>query len=152
LSASTINTSGDVPGPRNYPIVVAIGSHVLMYGGEPIVPDDKWDPNFYILNPSARQWLRIQMEGPVPVERSGHSAFTANGVVYIWGGQRAGRYLDDMLAFNTSNCKLNFATRKKKKKNKCVIYMLFIQILLILVGSFYRPSMKVLLQDQAMFL
>lgn len=41
----------------------------------------------------------------LPVERSGHSAAVANDYLYIWGGQRAGRYLNDMFVFNLSTCK-----------------------------------------------
>ncbi|KAI7870788.1 hypothetical protein BDF14DRAFT_1769756 [Spinellus fusiger] len=107
LSASCVNTFGDVPNSRSYPILVTIGSFILMYGGEPTGTDDRWDPNFYIFNQSSRQWVRVQMEGALPTERSGHSAFATNGVVYIWGGQRSGRYLNDLLAFNTSHYPAN---------------------------------------------
>lgn len=45
------------------------------------------------------------MDGHLPVERSRHSASIVDGVMYVWGGQRAGRYLNDMIAFNTNTCK-----------------------------------------------
>ncbi|KAF7728560.1 Negative regulator of mitotic exit [Apophysomyces ossiformis] len=107
LSASHISTGGDVPSPRLYPTLVTIGTFVILYGGEPILSDDKWDPNLYFLNLNSRQWIRIQMDSQKPVERAGHSAVVANGVMYIWGGKRAGRYLDDLVAFNTNSYPAN---------------------------------------------
>lgn len=44
------------------------------------------------------------MEGHIPVERSQHSMVATDGIVYVWGGQRAGRYLSDMFALNTNTC------------------------------------------------
>ena len=43
-------------------------------------------------------------EGRLPIERSGHSVAVGGNLLYIWGGQRAGRYLDDFFVFNTSTC------------------------------------------------
>ena len=45
------------------------------------------------------------MEGQVPVERSKHTAVMVEGTMYIWGGERAGRYLSDMATFDTNSCK-----------------------------------------------
>lgn len=50
-------------------------------------------------------WGRVQTkDGRLPVERSGHSVALDgnNDIVYFWGGQRAGRYLNDLFAFNAS--------------------------------------------------
>lgn len=52
-------------------------------------------------------WGRVQTkDGRLPVERSGHSVAIDGGsdIVYFWGGQRAGRYLNDLFAFNASTC------------------------------------------------
>ncbi|KAI7848366.1 hypothetical protein BDC45DRAFT_317847 [Circinella umbellata] len=42
------------------------------------------------------------MEGHIPVERSKHTAVMVEGTMYIWGGERAGRYLSDMACFDTN--------------------------------------------------
>ncbi|CDH55861.1 related to kel1-involved in cell fusion andmorphology [Lichtheimia corymbifera JMRC:FSU:9682] len=102
VSISSFNASGDVPPPRCFPTLVSIRNFALLYGGEPVLADDKWDPHVYILNIANKQWNRIRMEGHLPVERSRHSASIADGIMYVWGGQRAGRYLNDMIAFNTT--------------------------------------------------
>ncbi|ORX48866.1 hypothetical protein DM01DRAFT_1394691 [Hesseltinella vesiculosa] len=105
LSGNHLATTGDVPNGRKDSAIVAMGNFVLMYGGEPLVGSEPWDPNFYLLNINNRQWIRVRMEGSIPRERSGHSAVTIGGVMYIWGGQCSGHYFKEILAFNTSNCK-----------------------------------------------
>ncbi|KAI9495965.1 hypothetical protein BDB00DRAFT_178716 [Zychaea mexicana] len=102
LSVNSLSTAGDLPSPRCYATFVSIGNFALLYGGEPTMPDEKWDPHVYIYNSSNRHWTRIRMEGHIPVERSRHTSVMVDGAMYIWGGQRAGRYLDDMVAFNTN--------------------------------------------------
>ncbi|KAG2218922.1 hypothetical protein INT45_008159 [Circinella minor] len=106
MSSHPINATGDVPASRMYPILAPLGNNcVLLYGGQPSSADEKWDPNFYTLNVGTRQWSRIQMpEGRLPVERSGHSVAVSGNLLYIWGGQRAGRYLDDLFIFDASTC------------------------------------------------
>ncbi|KAI9270652.1 hypothetical protein BDA99DRAFT_569950 [Phascolomyces articulosus] len=101
LSVNSLSSAGDMPYPRCYATFVSVGNFALLYGGEPTMPDDKWDPHVYIYNSTNRHWTRIRMEGHVPVERSKHTAVMVDGTMYIWGGQRAGRYLNDMVAFNT---------------------------------------------------
>lgn len=55
------------------------------------------------------------MDGHLPVERSRHSAVVADGVMYVWGGQRAGRYLNDLIAFDMNECELYAALQRFKK-------------------------------------
>jgi alpha-tubulin suppressor-like RCC1 family protein len=46
------------------------------------------------------------MEGAIqPTERSGHSCVIHEGIIYIWGGQRDGRYFNDLFLFNISSGK-----------------------------------------------
>lgn len=124
MTATAINATGDIPSPRMYPVLAPLGNAcVLLYGGEPTSSDEKWDPNFYTLNLGklctclswialtkchlvTRMWGRVQTkDGRLPVERSGHSvAIDDNDTLYFWGGQRAGRYLNDLFAFNASTC------------------------------------------------
>ncbi|KAI9316219.1 hypothetical protein BX666DRAFT_2043070 [Dichotomocladium elegans] len=61
----------------------------------------------YILNLGSKQWSRVHMDGHLPVERSRHSAIMVDGLMYVWGGQRAGRYLNDMFVFNTNTYSSN---------------------------------------------
>lgn len=53
-----------------------------------------------------RQWTRIQMTGAIPSERCGHTAVAVGAMMYIWGGHQNGRYFNELLAFNTTTCKL----------------------------------------------
>ncbi|KAI8060069.1 hypothetical protein BC940DRAFT_337901 [Gongronella butleri] len=80
-----------------------MGNFVLLYGGQPVVNNEPWDPNFYLLDINNRQWIRVRMEGNIPRERSGHSAVTIGGVMYVWGGQCGGHCFREILAFNTNN-------------------------------------------------
>ncbi|ORZ00677.1 hypothetical protein BCR43DRAFT_521667 [Syncephalastrum racemosum] len=107
FSISSVSASGDIPSPRTFPGLASVRNHVILYGGEPTMPDDKWDPHVYTLNLNSKQWLRIRMEGHIPVERSQHSMVANDGIVYVWGGQRAGRYLSDLFALNTNTLSSN---------------------------------------------
>ena len=69
-------------------------------------------------------WGRVQTkDGRLPVERSGHSVAIDhnNDIVYFWGGQRAGRFLNDLFAFDASTC------------------MYYLHLHLESTHSFYRP-------------
>ncbi|CAO3619833.1 unnamed protein product [Cunninghamella blakesleeana] len=102
LSANHLSTQGDIPTARKYSTIVGMGNFVLLYGGEPINPNEQWDPHLYALNLNNRYWQRVKMEGNIPSERSGHTAVAIGGIMYVWGGQSHGRYFNEVLAFNTS--------------------------------------------------
>ncbi|KAI9316880.1 hypothetical protein BX666DRAFT_1947670 [Dichotomocladium elegans] len=104
MAATYQPATGDIPTPRMYAALAPLGSScILLYGGEPTSPDEKWDPHFYTLNLGTRQWTRIYAkDARLPTERAGHSLVSVGDSLYVWGGHRAGRYLNDMFVFNTN--------------------------------------------------
>ncbi|KAI8342211.1 hypothetical protein EDC96DRAFT_487126 [Choanephora cucurbitarum] len=99
-SANSISTTGDIPAARVAPIMVTLNGQVILYGGRPLVPEEKYDGSIYVLNLHAKQWTRIQPEGPHPSERSGHSVATQDNAMFIFGGQKEGHYFNDLYVFN----------------------------------------------------
>ncbi|KAG1383455.1 hypothetical protein G6F60_008060 [Rhizopus arrhizus] len=82
MSANSISTTGDVPSSRISSTMLYINGHIL----------------------HTKQWNRLTMEGAIqPTERSGHSCVIHEGIIYIWGGQRDGRYFNDLFLFNISS-------------------------------------------------
>ncbi|OBZ90202.1 Tip elongation aberrant protein 1 [Choanephora cucurbitarum] len=100
-SANSISTTGDIPAARVAPIMVTLNGQVILYGGRPLVPEEKYDGSIYVLNLHAKQWTRIQPEGPQPSERSGHSVATQDNAMFIFGGQKEGHYFNDLYVFNS---------------------------------------------------
>lgn len=109
--------------------MLTVDWHVkLVYGGRPLVPEEKYDGSIYVLNLrkytkewfcflegwgwsgyksiDAKQWTRVQLEGPQPSERSGHSVATQDNAMFIFGGQKEGHYFSDLHVFNTNTCKV----------------------------------------------
>ena len=53
-----------------------------------------------------KQWSRLSADGKLaPSERAGHSCVMHEGIIYIWGGQKEGRYLNDLFLFNINPSK-----------------------------------------------
>ncbi|KAI7890421.1 uncharacterized protein EV154DRAFT_482260 [Mucor mucedo] len=101
LAATSLTTSGDIPSYRTFGTISSIGGFVLLYGGEPLVPGEMWDPYFYVLHTNTRQWSRVRTKGKLPSERAGHSTCVSKkGIMYIWGGHYQRKYLNDLCAFN----------------------------------------------------
>ncbi|KAI7904461.1 uncharacterized protein BX663DRAFT_505114 [Cokeromyces recurvatus] len=101
MTANSVTTMGDIPAARSFASIISIGSFVLLYGGQPNVPNDVWDPYFYVLHTNTRQWSRVRTKGKLPSERAGHSTCVSeDGIMYVFGGHFQRKYLNDLYAFN----------------------------------------------------
>ncbi|KAG1459251.1 hypothetical protein G6F46_005015 [Rhizopus delemar] len=79
MSAMSMMTIGDIPNTRISPTILHFNSHILQN----------------------KQWSRLPTDGKLaPSERAGHSCVMHEGIIYIWGGQKEGRYLNDLFLFN----------------------------------------------------
>ncbi|KAI8992545.1 hypothetical protein BDB01DRAFT_738618 [Pilobolus umbonatus] len=107
LSASSVSTTGDVPSHRAHAIIVPISNYILLFGGRPLLLEENYDSSVYLLNLNSRRWTRMRVEETQPMERSGHTAITQDGMVYIWGGQIEGKYFNDLFMLNTSTLNSN---------------------------------------------
>ncbi|CAO3703301.1 unnamed protein product [Rhizopus stolonifer] len=101
MSAMSMMTIGDIPNTRISPTIIHINGHILLYGGKSISSEEQYDSSVYLLNLQNKQWTRLSTEGKLtPTERTGHSCSMHEGAVYIWGGQKEGRYFNDLFLFN----------------------------------------------------
>ncbi|KAL0087720.1 hypothetical protein J3Q64DRAFT_1638131 [Phycomyces blakesleeanus] len=65
-----------------------------------------------------RQWARVRVDGVGPGERAGHSSVVLNGIIYVWGGQRKGKYLDDLYAINMTEYPHNLQWKLISPRNE----------------------------------
>ncbi|KAI9027663.1 hypothetical protein CLU79DRAFT_697531, partial [Phycomyces nitens] len=65
-----------------------------------------------------RQWARVRVDGPGPGERAGHSSAVLNGIIYVWGGQRNGKYLADLYALNMTEYPHNLQWKLISPRNE----------------------------------
>ncbi|KAI8970301.1 hypothetical protein BDF20DRAFT_838671 [Mycotypha africana] len=104
MSANSVTTAGDLPSPRSFASLIMMDTFLILYGGEPINPNEIWDPHFYVLQINTRQWSRVRTKGRLPTERAGHSAcISEDGIMYIWGGHYHRKYMNDLCAFNVKD-------------------------------------------------
>ncbi|KAI8067639.1 uncharacterized protein B0P05DRAFT_620692 [Gilbertella persicaria] len=74
---------------------------ILLYGGEPKIPGELWDPHFYVMHTNTRQWSRVRTKGRLPIERAGHTTcISDDGIMYVWGGHYQRKYLNDLCLFH----------------------------------------------------
>ncbi|TCD61305.1 Negative regulator of mitotic exit [Steccherinum ochraceum] len=102
-----IETTGDIPDPRFGHASIIIGSMVLIWGGdtrnaknahERVVLDN----SLYCLDLVQRHWHRIPVVGNVPDGRYGHAMCAVDEVIYIFGGQLDGTFMNDIWALDLS--------------------------------------------------
>ncbi|KAI9252107.1 hypothetical protein BY458DRAFT_443957 [Sporodiniella umbellata] len=106
MSAISMITIGDIPNTRISPTILHINGHILLYGGKSISSEEQYDPSVYLLNLQNKQWTRLSTDrSSTPIERTGHSCCVHEGVVYVWGGQREGRYFSDLFSFQMNPSK-----------------------------------------------
>lgn len=120
-----IETTGDIPDPRFGHACIIIGNMLLIWGGdtrhaknahERVVLDN----SLYCLNLGEynatlprtqqclqcwsvqREWHRIPVVGQVPDGRYGHTMCAVDEVIYIFGGQLDGVFMNDVWALDLS--------------------------------------------------
>lgn len=89
-------TSMPPPG-RSYHSMVVIGNQILLFGGKKYDVDHKYG-DLWCFGLLTREW---EQKASIPAgrERYGHSTFTANDKMYVWGG-RGYEYFTDMWVYD----------------------------------------------------
>jgi hypothetical protein len=66
--------------------------------------DRKHDYNdTWSFNISTRKWTELQCTGSIPSPRRNHAAVLVDDVMYIYGGNRATIFFDDLYALHLSS-------------------------------------------------
>ncbi|KAF9581632.1 Negative regulator of mitotic exit, partial [Lunasporangiospora selenospora] len=65
------------------------------------------DDSMHVLHTGRREWNRPQLDGALPTPRHSHTGCSVGTIMYIFGGQIDGYYLDDIVAFDMKSITTN---------------------------------------------
>ena len=98
-TCETIATqSAGVPSPRTIHCGVSFKGQLLVFGGGETGKNAVVDPKIYILNPTNKKWIALNITGPkAPQQRHGHVMINFdNKNIYLHGGMNADTILNDL--------------------------------------------------------
>lgn len=104
-SLQLVKTRGDAPLARIGHVSAIADRVMLVFGGDTkLTETDKQDDGLYILDLRTQEWTRVPVLAG-PSGRYGHAACMVGNTFYVHGGHVDGRNLDDLWAFDVSQCK-----------------------------------------------
>ncbi|KAG0494103.1 hypothetical protein HPP92_005097 [Vanilla planifolia] len=101
MTWSSPELKGDPPAPRDSHTAVAIGSKLLIYGGD---CGDHYHGEVDILDMDTMCWSRLVISGSSPGVRAGHATVSIGTKVYIIGGVGDKQYYSDVWVLNMTSC------------------------------------------------
>ncbi|XP_057471427.1 protein GLUTELIN PRECURSOR ACCUMULATION 3 isoform X2 [Actinidia eriantha] len=85
---SELTSFGDLPSPRDFAAVSAIGNRkIVMYGGW---DGKKWLSDVYVLDTITLEWIELSVSGTLPPPRCGHTATMVEKRLLVYGGRGGG--------------------------------------------------------------
>jgi len=101
---------GDIPSPRSFHTLSAVGKKLYLYGGSSNHPEDRSPElrDMFCLDtedPNRLRWSQIQYTDAAPAGRYEHSASVIGNKIFIFGGGNSTGWLNETLIFDTEKNK-----------------------------------------------